>query len=65
TENPLITNFERNDKGLLRSAYCAHYLHSLRLNFQAPATFVMAVVASLYPAWQATKTDPAKVLGNG
>jgi lipoprotein-releasing system permease protein len=28
-------------------------------------TVVLALLASIYPAWQATKTDPAKVLGNG
>lgn len=28
-------------------------------------TLILSLIASLYPAWQATKTDPAKVLGNG
>ncbi|MCK8125638.1 lipoprotein-releasing system transmembrane subunit LolC [Pseudoalteromonas sp. S1610] len=28
------------------------------------ATFVLAILATLYPAWQATRVDPAKVLGN-
>jgi lipoprotein-releasing system permease protein len=28
-------------------------------------TLILALLASIYPAWQATKTDPAKVLGNG
>lgn len=28
-------------------------------------TVVLALLASIYPAWQATKTDPAKVLGSG
>lgn len=28
-------------------------------------TFVLALLASIYPAWQATKTEPAQVLGNG
>ena len=27
-------------------------------------TFILAVLASVYPAWQATKTEPASVLGN-
>ncbi|BDF94195.1 lipoprotein-releasing ABC transporter permease subunit [Pseudoalteromonas haloplanktis] len=27
-------------------------------------TFILAVLATLYPAWQATRVDPAKVLGN-
>jgi len=27
-------------------------------------TFVLAILATLYPAWQATRVDPAKVLGN-
>ncbi|WP_149982516.1 lipoprotein-releasing ABC transporter permease subunit [Pseudoalteromonas rhizosphaerae] len=27
-------------------------------------TFVLAVLATIYPAWQATTVDPAKVLGN-
>jgi lipoprotein-releasing system permease protein len=27
-------------------------------------TFVLAVLATIYPAWQATRVDPAKVLGN-
>jgi lipoprotein-releasing system permease protein len=27
-------------------------------------TFVLAIFATLYPAWQATRIDPAKVLGN-
>jgi lipoprotein-releasing system permease protein len=28
------------------------------------ATFVLAIFATIYPAWQATRVDPAKVLGN-
>ena len=28
------------------------------------APFVLAKLATLYPAWQATRVDPAKVLGN-
>ncbi|KTF14420.1 lipoprotein-releasing ABC transporter permease subunit [Pseudoalteromonas sp. 10-33] len=28
------------------------------------ATFILAVFATIYPAWQATRVDPAKVLGN-
>jgi len=27
-------------------------------------TFVLAILATIYPAWQATRVDPAKVLGN-
>ncbi|WP_404340260.1 lipoprotein-releasing ABC transporter permease subunit [Pseudoalteromonas mariniglutinosa] len=27
-------------------------------------TFVLAILATLYPAWQATRIEPAKVLGN-
>ncbi|GEB70193.1 lipoprotein-releasing system permease protein [Pseudoalteromonas carrageenovora] len=27
-------------------------------------TFVLAIFATIYPAWQATRVDPAKVLGN-
>lgn len=27
-------------------------------------TMVISIIATLYPAWQATKVDPAKVLGN-
>tara|TARA_B110000211_G_scaffold100650_1_gene117129 strand:+ start:32 stop:1276 length:1245 start_codon:yes stop_codon:yes gene_type:complete len=27
-------------------------------------TFLLAVLATIYPAWQATRVDPAKVLGN-
>ena len=27
-------------------------------------TFILAVLATIYPAWQATRVDPAKVLGN-
>ena len=27
-------------------------------------TFILAILATLYPAWQATRIDPAKVLGN-
>lgn len=27
-------------------------------------TFVLATIATIYPAWQATRVDPAKVLGN-
>jgi lipoprotein-releasing system permease protein len=27
-------------------------------------TFALAVLATIYPAWQATRVDPAKVLGN-
>ncbi|CAM4167907.1 lipoprotein-releasing ABC transporter permease subunit [Pseudoalteromonas byunsanensis] len=27
-------------------------------------TLLLAILASVYPAWQATKTDPAQVLGN-
>ena len=27
-------------------------------------TFILAILATLYPAWQATRVDPAKVLGN-
>lgn len=28
------------------------------------ATFVLSIFATIYPAWQATRVDPAKVLGN-
>lgn len=28
-------------------------------------TLILALLASIYPAWQATKTEPARVLGNG
>ncbi len=28
-------------------------------------TLILAVVATVYPAWQATRVDPAKALGNG
>ena len=27
-------------------------------------TFLLAILATIYPAWQATRVDPAKVLGN-
>jgi lipoprotein-releasing system permease protein len=27
-------------------------------------TFILAILATIYPAWQATRIDPAKVLGN-
>ncbi|MGB5790291.1 MAG: lipoprotein-releasing system transmembrane subunit LolC, partial [Pseudoalteromonas nigrifaciens] len=27
-------------------------------------TFILAALATIYPAWQATRVDPAKVLGN-
>lgn len=27
-------------------------------------TFILAILATIYPAWQATRVDPAKVLGN-
>lgn len=58
-----------SDSNPLEGVYFIEYLPSkiiwTDIYISLVTTFVMAVVASLYPAWQATKTDPAKVLGNG
>ncbi|MEI5638749.1 MULTISPECIES: lipoprotein-releasing ABC transporter permease subunit [unclassified Pseudoalteromonas] len=58
-----------SDNNPLQGVYFIEYLPSklvwTDIYISLAATFIMAAIASLYPAWQATKTDPAKVLGNG
>ncbi|WP_440053097.1 lipoprotein-releasing ABC transporter permease subunit [Pseudoalteromonas sp. T1lg65] len=58
-----------SDVNPLEGVYFIEYLPSkivwMDIYFSLVITLIMAVLASLFPAWQATKTDPAKVLGNG
>ena len=62
--------FESNlaDDNPLQGVYFVEFLPS-KLVWQdivvtVFVTFILAILATLYPAWQATRIDPAKVLGN-
>jgi lipoprotein-releasing system permease protein len=58
---------EFTGKNVLSGIYFVEFLPS-RLDFTDVAitvsiTLVMTVLATAYPAWQASRIDPAKVLG--
>lgn len=61
--------YDDSDKNPLSGVYFVEFLPSkliwTDIAITLSVTLVLALLASIYPAWQATKTDPAKVLGNG
>ncbi|MBQ4832310.1 lipoprotein-releasing ABC transporter permease subunit [Pseudoalteromonas sp. MMG010] len=52
----------------LQGAYFIEFLPSKLvlkdIGITVLVTFTLAIIATIYPAWQATRVDPAKVLGN-
>ncbi|MBQ4847743.1 lipoprotein-releasing ABC transporter permease subunit [Pseudoalteromonas sp. MMG005] len=61
--------FTQTDNNPLAGVYFVEFLPSKLIwsdiLVTLGVTFILALLASVYPAWQATKTAPASVLGNG
>jgi lipoprotein-releasing system permease protein len=61
--------FGQSDSNPLAGVYFVEFLPSKLIwsdiFITLGVTLILALLASVYPAWQATKTEPASVLGNG